>query len=473
MSEKFNESGIRSGVIIGGTSDERRTSLLKEFRDGKLTFLFTRDVFNEGLDVPDVNTVLFLRPTESLTVFLQQLGRGLRHAPDKDCLTVLDFVGQAHRRYRIDTKLKALLPKHRLSIDREVELDFPHLPPGCSIQLDKIAREYVLQNIRENLRNLAAQVPERLQTFEYETGQRLTFKNFVIYHDYEPEILLARETWTGWKARAHLGHFPVDPDAARLKPTLIRVASISGPHEITRLRKVVGKLRNEDIEGALSDAGNAGLSIHYRLWGAPGKNLEVDSIEGSLSKLSANKAILSDVEDVLDWAEDQSRISGTAPELPFPCSFELHGQYGSMDINAALGLSSMESGGPRGIGVLHLKEMSAYALLITFQKTEREFSPSTMYADYPISRDLLHWESQSNTTQASPTGQNLIYHVDRGYTILIFARSAKRRNSIALPFVYLGPVECVEFESERPIKVIWRLHYPMPAEMFEDNRRGG
>ncbi len=151
MAHKFNERGIVSSVLIGKTKDAERTSLLQDFREGKLTFLFTCDVFNEGLDVPDVNTVLFLRPTESLTVFLQQLGRGLRHAPNKDCLTVLDFVGQAHRRYRIDSKLKSLLPKNRYAIDREIELDFPHLPAGCSIQLDRIARNYVLTNIRENL----------------------------------------------------------------------------------------------------------------------------------------------------------------------------------------------------------------------------------------------------------------------------------------------------------------------------------
>ena len=124
---------------------------------------------SEGVDVPEINTVLFLRPTESLTVFLQQLGRGLRLAPGKDCLTVLDFVGQAHRRYRVDTKLKALLPKHRFSIDREVELDFPHLPAGCSIQLDRLSRRYVLDNIRENLRNLSIVIPDRLQTFTAET----------------------------------------------------------------------------------------------------------------------------------------------------------------------------------------------------------------------------------------------------------------------------------------------------------------
>src|SRR4051812_5138221 len=191
MAEKFNERGIKSATLLGQTATEDRAELMARFRAGELRFLFTRDVLNEGLDVPDVNTVLFLRPTESLTVFLQQLGRGLRHAPEKDCLTVLDFVGQSHRRYRLDRKLKALLAKRRFNIQREVEMDFPHLPAGCSIQLDRVAREHVLANIRENLLNLAAQVPDRLESFEHEAGQPLTFGNFVRFHDYEPENLLS------------------------------------------------------------------------------------------------------------------------------------------------------------------------------------------------------------------------------------------------------------------------------------------
>ena len=220
MAEQFTQRGIPSGAFVSGVDDDRCQELLADLKAGRLTFLFTVDKLSEGVDVPEVNTVLFLRPTESLTVFLQQLGRGLRHAPGKDCLTVLDFVGQAHRRYRVDTKLKALLPRHRFSIDKEVELDFPHLPAGCSIQLDRLSRQYVLENIRENFARLAVQVPDRLQTFSSETGQELTFGNFIRYHDYEPEILLAKETWSEWKAKAQLGPIPVDPDLVRLKKTL-------------------------------------------------------------------------------------------------------------------------------------------------------------------------------------------------------------------------------------------------------------
>jgi len=473
MASMFNKRGVKSAVLVGDTIDDKRTFFLKEFRTGKLTFLFTRDVLNEGLDVPDVNTVLFLRPTESLTVFLQQLGRGLRHAPDKDCLTVLDFVGQTHRRYRIDSKLKALLPKTRYAIDREIELDFPHLPAGCSIHLDRVAREYVLTNIRENLRNLSVQIPERLQTFANEANQPLTFNNFVHYHDYEPETLLVRETWSEWKAKAHLIEPPRDMDISSLRSALVRAASITGPMEIKKLRQIMDRLRLHDIQGALYEAGDFALSIHYRIWGKPGKDFGITTLKDSFSKLAGNTSILSDIGEVLEWAEEEARISGTIPELPFHCSLELHAQYSNSDIKAALRMATLESAGTTGVGVLHFRDIKAYAALVTFQKTEREFSPSTMYADYPISRELLHWESQSNTAENSDTGQNLIHHMERGYTILIFVRAAKRRNGITTPFTYLGPADRVSYESERPIKIIWRLHHPMPADIFEENRRGG
>lgn len=249
---------------------------------------FTVDKLSEGIDVPDINVVLFLRPTESLTVFLQQLGRGLRHAPGKDCLTVLDFVGQPHRRYRVDTKFKALLPKHRFSIDREVEMDFPHLPAGCSIQLDRVSRQHVLKNIRQNLRNLAVQVPERLKSFVNETGQDVTFGNFVSYHDYAPEQLLVKDTWSGWKAKAQLASVPTDPNLNRLENALIRIATVNGPREIALLKDVIYYIRKQKTADALSVAGDAAIRVHYRIWADKGENLGMDSLADAFQRLSKN-----------------------------------------------------------------------------------------------------------------------------------------------------------------------------------------
>ena len=473
MAEQFSKLGIPSAAIVSPTNDVQKSAHMDSFRNGTLTFLFTVDKLSEGVDVPEINTVLFLRPTDSLTVFLQQLGRGLRHAPEKDCLTVIDLVGQVHRRCRVDTKFKALLPRHRFSIDREVEQNFPHLPAGCSIQLDRISRQYVLSNIKENLGRLSVQVPDRLQTFHADTGKDLTFGNFVNYHDYEPELLLAKESWSGWKAKALLCPIPHDPDLKQLQQALLRACFVNGPAEISLLKEVLNKISNYEIKEALRLAGSAEMSVYYRIWGDKGDKFRFNSIEESFVRLAKNPIILSDLDEILSWSQEATRVAGKQVLLPFHCSFELHAQYGIKDIQAVLGKANLETAGQVGVGVLHFPEIKAYVLLITFQKTDRDFSPSTMYADYPLSRDLLHWESQANTAQHHKDGQNLIHHEDRGYTVLVFAREQKKRNNVTVPFTYLGPVSLVRYEGERPIKMVWHLQCSMPVEMFEDNRVGG
>ena len=102
MAEYFRTAGIPSISLVGESSDEERCTAKKRLVDGEIRFIFVVDIYNEGVDIPEVNTVLFLRPTESLTIFLQQLGRGLRLSEGKDCLTVLAFIGQANRMYNCE-----------------------------------------------------------------------------------------------------------------------------------------------------------------------------------------------------------------------------------------------------------------------------------------------------------------------------------------------------------------------------------
>ncbi|MHB1731325.1 MAG: DUF3427 domain-containing protein [Leptospirillum sp.] len=473
MAEHFSLRGIPSSVVLSEVDQIDCQKRLYDLSSGRLSFLFTVDKLSEGIDLPSVNTILFLRPTESLTVFLQQMGRGLRHAPEKDCLTVLDFVGQIHRRYRIDIKLKALLPRHRYSIEREVEEGFPHVPPGCSIRLDRIARKQVLETIRANLRNLSAFVPESMETFEAETGKPLTFGNFIVHYDIEPDILLASESWSGWKSKARLSLPPSDPDFTILRKSLIHVSHMNAPNEIGILDKTIRHLQMGDVDQALRVSGDWGPAIHRRLWRKKASLLGMGSVKDSFSRLSRNPSILSDLVEILDWAGDNSDASPAVPDLPFSTSLCLHGRYGNEDLQGALGNFSIEKDGQRGVGVILFREIKAYSLLVTFGKTEKDFSPTTMYADYPISRTLLHWESQSNTAILSETGQNLIHHKERGFTILVFVRDVKRKNQQTVPFTYLGPVEHQGHEGERPIRMIWRLLYPMPADLYENNRRGG
>src|SRR3954451_23076414 len=151
MAQRFSAAGIPSRAITSQTSREDRAAALAALRDRTVNVLFTVDLFNEGLDIPAVDTVLFLRPTESATVFLQQLGRGLRLAEDKASLTVLDFIGAQHQEFRFDLRFRALTGSSRRGLQRDVEQGFPTLPAGCHIELDRVAQQIVLANMKQSL----------------------------------------------------------------------------------------------------------------------------------------------------------------------------------------------------------------------------------------------------------------------------------------------------------------------------------
>ena len=108
-----------------------------------------RDIFNEGVDIPELDTLLFLRPTESLTIFLQQLGRGLRLTNNKECCTILDFVGNSRPEYDFSHKFRALVGKTNQAIAKEVKQGFPHLPLGCRIELQEKTQAMILKNINQ------------------------------------------------------------------------------------------------------------------------------------------------------------------------------------------------------------------------------------------------------------------------------------------------------------------------------------
>jgi len=156
MSNYFNARGITSMFLTGHSPDEERKEAKARLVKGEVRFIFVVDIYNEGVDIPEVNTVLFLRPTESLTVFLQQLGRGLRLSEDKECLTVLDFIGQANKKYNFEDKFAALLFNTTRGVTREIKDGFISLPKGCYIQLEKKAARYILDNIRASYGNRPA-----------------------------------------------------------------------------------------------------------------------------------------------------------------------------------------------------------------------------------------------------------------------------------------------------------------------------
>jgi len=467
MARHFRDYGYPSETLLGNTPQLDRSSRLASFRRGATNFLFVVDVLSEGIDIPEINLVMFLRPTDSLTVFLQQLGRGLRHAPGKDCLTVLDFVGQVHRRYRMERKFAALLPHTRGRIDREIASDFPSLPPGCSIQLERVAREHVLENIRHSLGDLRRFVPEAIQSFTSETGKPLTFGNFVDETGLSPVTLLATRTWSEWKSLAAGTSAVVDSDLPSTRQALRRITLRTDNRLLEKaLRMSADMAAEQPAAYDLSDEEAA--MLHYLLWGRSGAHVGIESYQSSFQKWLKNRSSAEDLREIITWRRKKQSWPCRPLNLPFQCPLRLHAAYGLREITAAFGLANLTTSGPAGSGAIHLEDRRIYLHLVTFRKEERDFSPTTRYQDYPVSPTVLHWESQSNKSRESPTGQNYLNFLERGYTILFFARVDKRLEGETAPYVFLGPAKAlISADGDRPIRMLWELAQPMPAELFE------
>ena len=178
MCRYFNDHNIPSMCLTGQSSDEERAAAKRRLVSGEVRFIFVVDIYNEGVDIPEVNTVLFLRPTESLTIFLQQLGRGLRLSENKECLTVLDFIGQANKKYNFEEKFTALLSNTTHSVSREIKEGFVSAPKGCYIQLEKIAAKYVLDNISASYDRTSG-LAARATAFTEDTGLLLGIRKTV------------------------------------------------------------------------------------------------------------------------------------------------------------------------------------------------------------------------------------------------------------------------------------------------------
>ena len=144
----------------------------------------------------------------------------------------------------------------------------------------------------------------------------------------------------------------------------------------------------------------------------------------------------------------------------------VHARHTVDDVLTAFGILDFSRTAWKQTGVIRDERTNSDLFFVTLEKSEREYSPSTLYKDYAISPTLFHWESQSTTTQQSGTGQRYIHHRKRGGNILLFVRDRKKQDGRTMPYTFLGPVDYVSHKGDRPISFVWRLRRPMPADFF-------
>ena len=469
MCRYFNEHGIPSMFLTGKSPDEERRSAKDSLVSGKVRFIFVVDIYNEGVDIPEVNTVLFLRPTESLTIFLQQLGRGLRLAEDKECLTVLDFIGQANRKYNFEDKFAALLSNTTRSVTREIKDGFVSAPKGCYIHLEKKAAKYILDNIRASYGNTAGLVT-RVASFEEDTGTKLNLANFLDYYHLDPRSVYKFATFSRLCARADVIDDFTEPLEEMMTKALARLAVIDSRRWITFLLDLLPRLDDVDFD-KLSDIEKRMLQMFYiTVWGKAAEDWSSDEVWDNLYALADSPVLLGELIELLRYQYNQIDFIDAPVDVGFDCPLDLHCTYTRDQLLVALDFLK-----PATVreGVKWLPDQKLDVFFVTLNKADKDYSPTTMYNDYSINEWLFHWQSQSTTAERSSTGQRYIHHKEQGSRVLLFVREFKadRITNGAEAYTYLGTANYVKHEGEKPMNITWRLDAPIPAKYLKKTNK--
>ena len=469
MCRYFNDHNTPSMFLTGKSPEEERKAAKQRLVAGEVRFIFVVDIYNEGVDIPEVNTVLFLRPTESLTVFLQQLGRGLRLAEDKECLTVLDFIGQANRKYNFEDKFAALLSHTTRSVTREIKDGFVSVPKGCYIQLEKKAAKYILDNSRASYGNTAGLV-SRVASFTEDSGLELTLANFLDYYHLDPRAIYKFSSFSRICARADVIEDFTEPLEDTLTKAFARLAVIDSRRWISFLLDILPRLDNVDF-AALTDMEKRMLQMFYiTVWGKAAEDWNSDEVLDNLYALSDSTTMLAELISLLQYRFEQIDFIDEPVELGFDCPLDLHCTYTRDQLMVAMDF--MKPATVRE-GVKWLPDKQLDVFFVTLNKADKDYSPTTMYNDYSINESLFHWQSQSTTAEDSPTGQRYIHHVERGSKVLLFVREFKsdRVTGGAEAYTYLGTANYVKHEGSRPMNITWRLDRPIPAKFLKKTNK--
>lgn len=469
MAGFFNANGIPSISLVGQSPDEERNRAKGQLVSGAIRFIFVVDIYNEGVDIPEINTVLFLRPTESLTIFLQQLGRGLRLFDDKECLTVLDFIGQANKKYNFEEKFAALLSTTTHSVQYELKNGFISTPKGCYIHLERKAAKYILDNIRSSF-NTKAGLISRIATFEEDSGQSLTLANFVSHYHLGIRTIYTKTSFTRLCILAGVREDFKEPIEETLTNAFSRIAAIDSRRWIEFLLNILPHLSNVNFS-TLAEIEKRMLQMFYiTVWQKAVGNWEDEEVLKNIDLLSKSPTMLSELMELLQYNYSRIDFIDEPVDLGFDCPLDLHCTFTRDQL-----LVAMDYMTPANIreGVKWLPEKQLDVLLVTLNKSDKEYSPTTMYNDYSINESLFHWQSQSTTADTSPTGQRYIQHSAKGSKVLLFIREYKTDISGTAPYTFLGTANYVKHTGSRPMNITWRLDKPVPAKFLKKTDKLG
>lgn len=464
MTRWLNRAGLPAACVVGTTPREERLRAPQRLERGELCALVTVDLYNEGVDLPMIDTLLLLRPTQSPVLFQQQLGRGLRLFPGKESCLVLDFVGQHRRDFRFDRLLSSMTGLSRGELEAAVAEGFGSLPPGCHIHLQRQTREQVLAS----LRNLPGQSWQRMVTelqahvalrgrTPVRLGDFLHHQGLELEDVYRSGTGTDRTGWTNLKRAAGLMRDTPSPEEPYLSRRAAALIHVDDPLRLDVLSRLFDMSQN----GLSFDPRSAAVTqmIAYQIDGRHGQVGDHIDFVRRMARNPANAQEFGELGHLL-----QART--LVPVAPVPGLDDLplclHASYDSREILTSVGWLTPTRRSPFQAGVLPLAHRKTELLFVTLDKSDA-YHDRVAYHDYAVSTDRFHWQSQNSAGPATRAGRRYLESASNGWQFQLFVRVRK-----GAPYRACGPVLLESAEGGKPMSIMWRLEVPLPTRLFRE-----
>ncbi|WML38144.1 DEAD/DEAH box helicase [Neobacillus sp. OS1-2] len=493
MASEFNKKDYKSVCLYGADPPETRERYINRLEkdNDELEFIFTVDIFNEGVDIPSVNTVLMLRPTNSPIVFIQQLGRGLRKHANKEFLTVLDFIGNHNKTFLIALALNGSRYYDKESLKVAIATGFANIPGCTHIQMDKISQERILAQIdNENFNSMKYLKEEYFEFKKLNQGRiPLLLMDYMKYDGApDPVKFIDREkSYLQFVAKVEKdddlkGLLQNDGFEGTLKELSSKlplkriyefvIIQYLLDHEeinlITAKKQIVKMIRHVD-DDSVSHAFETLNQNYYDSGQLKNKPKLVQYSNGKLSKTTMFMGLLENEEyrkfivDIIHYGIFRYEKEFKAGYYGVP-HFKLYEQYSMVDAALLSNYRKMHSSF-RGSGLL--TNGNEYFLFIDLHK-EEDIKESINYNDKFIDEHYFQWQTPNSTSQNTDRGQNIIFNERRGINLHLFVRKYREIDGKNEPFIYIGRGNTVEFEGEKPITVKLKLENEIPSTLFTE-----
>ena len=352
-----------------------------------------------------------------------------------------------------------------MSVEEEMERDFPHLPLGCHITLEPKAKEYILENIRASISSFRkVRIVNWLRTFHNDCDKPLNLTNFLNLHQIPLEKFYKSFTWGSLLFDggivARVSRFEVELKRAVYKKWL----STDSYSYFSFIEGLAEKRMNVDTKSFDERERQMALMFYYDLFLNAGR---YSSLQAMFNDLASDELFCDEIKEVATLLKNRCEAyerPDNSGLLDFP--LKLHGVYTKDQIFVAIGTSTLDKKSSNREGVERNKKLGIEAMYVDIIK-DREEGSNTNYNDFAINESLFNWETQNSVSPESQAGQNYIKETQK---MLLFVRQQNtfpEDKGRTMGFTYLGEVLLEKWRGARPMEIVWRLKTPMPASFFK------